>query len=148
MKPFFLLISVFLAGILISYAITGTFNERFCGKLALSLMLLLTAFGHFKFVNGLVLIIPRFIPGKDKLIYLTGILEVLFTVLLWIDSVRYEVCMMLIIFFIAVFPADIKRAFMNVNIEQANYEGPGPSYLWFRIPLQFLLLFWVYVFCL
>lgn len=148
MKPFFVLIFVFLTGIIISYAISGSFQEKNCGKLALSVMLLFTAFGHFKFANGMALMIPRFIPGKSKLVFVTGIAEILFAVLLWINSIRYEVCLVLIIFFIGIFPANIKAAFKNVDIEKADYNGPGPSYLWFRIPLQFLLLFWIYVFCL
>lgn len=148
MKPFFVLISVFLTGIILAYICTGAFQEKFCGRLALSVMLLFTAFGHFKFVNGMALMLPRFLPVKNAIIYFTGIIEVIFAMLLWVKSFRYEVCLALIIFLIVIFPANIKAAFTNVDIEQASYEGQGPSYLWFRIPLQFLLLFWVWVFCL
>ncbi|MFP5437890.1 MAG: hypothetical protein ACLGH8_08905 [Bacteroidia bacterium] len=148
MKPFFVLISVFLTGIILAYIFTGTFHEKFCGRLALSIMLLFTAFGHFKFVKGMALMLPDFLPYKKSIIYITGIVEISFSILLWVKDIRYQICLALIVFLITIFPANIKAAFSNVNIEQGNHEGQGPSYLWFRIPLQFLLLFWVWVFCL
>lgn len=148
MKPFIVLISVFVAGICFSYLITGQFHEKLCGKLALSLMLLFTAFWHFKFVTGLSMMVPQFIPSKRLLIYFTGVVEILFAFLLWVSSVQYEVSLLLIGFLIGIFPANIKAAFKNVNIKEADYNGPGPSYLWIRVPLQFLLLFWIYIFCL
>jgi uncharacterized membrane protein len=148
MKPFFILISVFLTGVVFAYIFTGTFHEKLCGRLSLSIMLLYTAFQHFKFSDGMVLMLPGFLPAKKSIIYFTGAVELVFAVLLWVSSIRYEICLLLITFLIVIFPANIKAAFVNVHVEEANYEGKGPSYLWFRIPLQFLLLFWVWVFCL
>jgi hypothetical protein len=39
--------------------------------------------------------------------------------------------------------ANINAAIHKVDYEKATYEGPGISYLWFRIPLQLLFIAWV-----
>ena len=32
------------------------------------------------------------------------------------------------------------------NYKEANYTGPGPEHLWFRIPLQLFFIGWLYFF--
>jgi hypothetical protein len=43
-------------------------------------------------------------------------------------------------------PANIKAAINNINYQTGALNGNGPSYLWFRIPLQLFFIFWVYHF--
>ena len=33
----------------------------------------------------------------------------------------------------------------HINLATGNNDGPGPEQLWFRIPMQVLLIAWVYV---
>ncbi|MFP9115481.1 hypothetical protein ACLI1A_16200 [Flavobacterium sp. RHBU_3] len=148
MKPFILLLTVYIVSILAFYIATGDFNTTFSGRLALSVMLIFTAIGHFKFTAGMVLMVPDFVPQKKLLVLLTGIFEIAFAMLIMIAATRYYAALVLLAFLIVIFPANINAAFKAVNYEQANFEGPGPAYLFFRIPLQFVLLFWVYIFCL
>lgn len=148
MKPFFVLFAAFIAAILIFFFFTGSFNETTSGRIALSTMLLFTAFGHFKFVDGMAMMIPDFIPNKKFWVYATGAIELFFSIMIHLEPARFHASLGLIILLILVFPANINAAFSKVHIEKASYEGPGPSYLWFRIPMQFILLFWIWIFCL
>lgn len=148
MKPFFVLFAAFIAAILIFFFFTGSFNESVSGRIALSIMLLFTALGHFKFADGMAMMIPDFIPHKKFTVYITGLIELLFCIMIHLEPARFHASLGLIIFLILVFPANINAAFSKVHIEKANYEGPGTSYLWFRIPMQFVLLFWIWIFCM
>ena len=51
---------------------------------------------------------------------------------------------LILIFFIAILPANIKAAMENINYQTGELDGNGPDYLWFRIPFQILLIVWVY----
>ena len=61
---------------------------------------------------------------------------------MWDRTARLA-AVMLIIFFIAVLPANIAGSFKEVKIGGMDY---GPWYLLFRIPLQIFLIWWVYYF--
>lgn len=148
MKPFIMLLAVFFIALITNYIIYANWNFAFSGRLALAVMLLFTAFGHFKFPEGMVLMMPDFIPAKKALVYITGVMEIVFAIAIMIPKTRYGAGIGLLIFLILIFPANIHASFNTVNIEEANYNGPGLRYLWFRIPFQLLLLLWVCLFCL
>ncbi|MFP9098447.1 hypothetical protein ACLI09_05275 [Flavobacterium sp. RHBU_24] len=148
MKPLIVLLAVFFIALITSFILYANWNFSFSGRLALAVMLLFTAFGHFKFPEGMVLMMPDFIPAKKALVYVTGIMEIAFAVTIMIPETRYMAGIGLLIFLILIFPANIHASFNTVNIEEANYNGPGLKYLWFRIPFQLLLLLWVWIFCL
>jgi uncharacterized membrane protein len=146
MKPLIVLIVVFavvLAGSKIFYA---DWNLIFAGNIAMSLMLIFTSMGHFAFPKGMALMIPKPIPYKTTLVYLTGIIEVTAAIGLMIPYMRYTTAIFLLIFFIIILPANIYAAIHKVNFEKETYDGSGISYLWFRIPLQLLFIGWVWYF--
>jgi hypothetical protein len=33
----------------------------------------------------------------------------------------------------------------HINLYEANYNGAGLEYLWFRIPLQLFFIVWIYL---
>lgn len=146
MKPFILLIAVFVAFIVISRFTTGDWNLSFGGNLAMCLMLCFTAAGHFMFTKGMSMMVPAVIPFKTQLVYLTGVIEIILGILLLFPSVRPYSGWILIVFFILITPANILATLKQVNIEKGTFDGPATNYLWFRIPLQFLFIGWVYYF--
>lgn len=148
MKPFYLLLAVFVLSAGISKLTTGSWNWPFAGNLAMALMLCFTALGHFMFTKGMTLMVPSFIPFKKELIYLTGIAEIILAIGLLFPSARYYAGIALIVFLILMLPANIYAAFHHVNYEKASFDGPGPSYLWLRIPMQLIFLGWTYFFSL
>lgn len=148
MKPFVLLISVFILSCGISKLISGHWNTTFSGNLAMSLMLCFTAMGHFIFPKGMQMMLPSFLPLKAEIILLSGLLEIVFALALFFPSTRTYTGYALMLFFLLLFPANIYAVSKKVNIERADFSGPGISYLWFRIPFQLLLIGWVWYFCI
>jgi uncharacterized membrane protein len=142
MKPLFVL----LLTSALSYAVLRLFlptaNPKIAGTIGLSLMLLFTAIGHFKFPKGMVQMLPAFVPGRSAIVLISGILEIGFAVGLLVPATRVATGWVLILFFTALLPANIYAASQHLNYETGEANGPGLAYLWFRIPFQLLLLGW------
>ncbi|WP_331145734.1 hypothetical protein [Hymenobacter sp.] len=49
-------------------------------------------------------------------------------------------------FFVLILPANIHAALHHINYQKGTTDGPGPRYLWFRIPLQLLFIAWTWYF--
>ena len=111
----------------------------------MAVMLLFTAIGHFAFTKGMTMMLPDFIPFKTEVIYLTGIIEIIAAVGLLIPNTRLWTGWALIIFFILLLPGNIKAAIDHVDYQKGTFDGNGPNYLWFRIPLQVLFIMWTYL---
>jgi uncharacterized membrane protein len=146
MKPFILLVVVFLISAVISKITGGTWNPTFSGNLAMCLMLCFTALGHFKFARGMAMMIPAPIPFKEAIVLITGIAEIVLGVCLMFSSLREVAGMILIILFIVMLPANISAAIRHLDYEKGTFTGSGTNYLWFRVPLQMLFIAWVYFF--
>jgi uncharacterized membrane protein len=108
-------------------------------------MLLFTAIGHFAFTKGMSMMIPSIVPFKTELVYLTGVLEILFGIGLLIPSLRMYSGWALIIFFMLLLPANINAAINHIDYQKGTFDGTGVSYLWFRVPLQILFIVWTYL---
>lgn len=146
MKPLVILLAVFGLSSLAFWLITGSWNLLFCGNLAMCVMLCFTALGHFLFPKGMAMMIPPFIPFRTALVYITGVAEIAFGLALLFPITRAYVSPALLLFFVLLLPANIYAAWHHIDLEKGTNTGPGPSYLWFRIPLQILFIVWVYFF--
>lgn len=140
------LITVFALASVISKIATGDWHLIFSGNLGMFAMLCLTAMGHFMFAKGMTMMMPEFIPFKKELVYLTGIAEGVLGLALLFPQFRYAAGIVLVILFVLMLPANIHGAIKHIDLEKANYEGKGLSYLWFRIPLQVFFIGWVWYF--
>jgi len=116
------------------------------GNIAMCAMLVFTGISHFFFTKGMVLMMPDFLPAKVFLVYATGALEILLGLGLCFPGTRNISSKLLILFFILILPSNITAAMKQVNMQTADFTGPGLSYLWFRIPLQLVYMVWVYIF--
>lgn len=147
MKPLIVLIF----GFLISFAAIKILKQEYklnlAARIAMTLMLIFTAIGHFVFTKGMAMMIPKFIPFKISLIYITGIFEIIIAIGLLFENLKTTFGWTLIIFLVLMLPANIYAALNNVNYQEATYNGSGISYLWFRIPLQLLFIAWTYFSC-
>jgi len=92
--------------------------------------------------------LPKFMPFKKAIVYLTGILEIVGGICLVIPATKLLTAQLLILFFVLLLPANIIAAQKKLDLEKANYTGNGLSYLWFRVPLQLLFIAWVYFFAI
>ncbi len=146
MKPLIVLIITFLLSLLATWLFKKNLDYTLAGNIAMCVMLLLTASGHFMFSDGMTMMLPDFIPYKKEIVLLTGILEIGAALALLIPSLRYPISILLIVFFTCLLPANIQAALKNIDYQNASYNGYGINYLWFRVPLQFLFIAWVWYF--
>ena len=146
MKPLIVLIIVFIISLLVGYLIDQQWALVFSGNLAMCVMLIFTAIGHFKFPKGMAMMIPVLIRYKEPIVFISGILEIILGIALLFPATRFYAGVLLVTMFILMLPANISAAIRHVNYEKATYDGPGPSYLYFRIPMQLLLIGWVIYF--
>lgn len=148
MKPLIVLLLVFSISMIAGYLINGAWPLIFSGNLAMCIMLLFTAAGHFKFQQGMAMMIPQYIPNKKQIVFASGIAEIILGIALLFPLVRFYAGVLLVAMFLALLPANISAAKRRVNYEKGSYDGPGPGYLWFRIPMQIILIAWVIYFSL
>jgi uncharacterized membrane protein len=146
MKPLYVLLGAFITILIISRFGFGKFEYSLSGRIAMSIMLMFTAVGHFTFPKGMIMMIPDFIPFKKILVYFTGIVEAAAAIGLLIHPLQHVTALLLIIFFILILPANINAAIKHIDFQRATNEGYGINYLWFRIPLQLLFIAWTYFF--
>ena len=140
------LIVTFLASLGITWAGSGEPAYILSGNIAMCAMLQFTALGHFKFPEGMKRMIPPFVPFKKALVLITGLIEIAAGIALLFTATRYAVGSFLILFFIALLPANIYAASQHLDYQKGTYDGKGPAYLWFRIPMQAFLIAWVWYF--
>ena len=144
MKPLLVLLTAFLLSLILIRFIKGQLSLALAAQIAMAVMLLFTAIGHFAFTDGMARMLPNFVPAKKELVYLTGVMEIGFAIGLLIPRYRVTVAWFLIVFFILILPANIRAALENINYQTGELNGKGISYLWFRIPLQLFFILWVY----
>jgi len=101
----------------------------------------LVAAGIYHFVNPKMYkrIMPPWIPFHYQLIAISGLIEIILGLLLLLPATRTIAAWGIIVFLLAVFPANIQMA---INFRQRNNP-----YLWvalLRLPLQFALMYWAW----
>jgi uncharacterized membrane protein len=144
MAPLIVLLAVFAILIAADRFLLGyRIGIPLTGRIAISAMLLVTGIAHFTSTDLMVEMMPDAIPMKREMVYFTGVCELAAAVgLVWNKTSRLT-AILLIIFFIAVLPANIAGSLKQVNLGGMEY---GPLYLLFRVPLQIFLIWWVYYF--
>lgn len=147
MKLLTILFATFVLALLATKIFQGDWNFLFSGNLGMAVFILFTGLAHFKFQKGMVMMIPDFIPAKMFWVYCTGIIEITAAIGLMIPSIREITAILLIIFFVLVFLANINSSKKKVNLFKGDYSGPGMGYLYKeRLPMQIILIVWTYFF--
>ena len=145
MAPLLVLLLTFVIAVFTIRIIRKRHNIALAARIAMSVMLLFTAVGHFAFTRGMTMMLPDYIPYKTQMVYFTGIVEILAAIGLQVPKVRVLTAWLLIVFFILVLPANIYAALNHIDYQKGTYEGKGTPYLWFRVPLQILFIIWTYL---
>lgn len=145
MKPLIVLLLSFLLSLCFIKIFTKTYDFTLSGRIAMAIMLIFTAVGHFAFTKGMSMMIPKIVPYKEILVYLTGVFEIILAIGLLVPRHKEVSGWMLIVFLILILPANIYAAANHINFQKATFDGSGMSYLWFRIPLQALFIIWTYI---
>ena len=101
--------------------------------------------GHVVKTEGMVEMLPPWIPFRLPVIYLTGLLEVTIGVALFLPKFQVNAAKAAIIVLIVFFPANIYAALNSIGLGGHQW---GPVYLLIRLPLQFVLIAWAYFLCI
>ena len=99
--------------------------------------------GHFVQTQGMVEMLPRWLPHRVELIYATGVLEWMLAVAIQIRRWRITSSWLCIAVLVVFFSANVYAATNAVGLGGHKW---GPSYLLIRAPLQLILIGWAYWF--
>ncbi|KMQ68908.1 membrane protein [Chryseobacterium sp. FH2] len=147
MKLLIILFTTFILALLGTKIFQGDWNFLFAGNLGMAVFIIFTGFSHFKFQKGMAMMIPDFIPAKLFWVYFTGIIEIAAGIGLMFPSIREMTAILLIIFYVLIFIANINSSQKKVNIFKGDYSGPGMGYLYKeRLPMQVILIAWTWYF--
>jgi uncharacterized membrane protein len=106
----------------------------------LAVLFCFTGVIHFtRLRNDLEKMVPPWVANPGAMVLVTGILEILGAIGLLIHPTRVVTGVFLIIFLIAVFPANIYGTQKGVTLN----KRPMPR-MWIRAPIQLLLIVLVY----
>lgn len=107
----------------------------------LGILFILAGINHFRNPDFYLRIMPPYLPWHLFLVYLSGIFEILFGVLLLIPKTQKLAAWGLIALLLAVFPANIYMA-MNTEL----FADINPLLIYLRLPLQFVVIAWAFWF--
>ncbi|HEU4478426.1 MAG TPA: hypothetical protein VFR80_07900 [Pyrinomonadaceae bacterium] len=111
------------------------------GRVGLSLFFVFTAIGHFISTEAMAAMLPASIPNRIELIYITGVLELLGAIGVWIPHLMRVTGLLLILMLIGILPANIYSA---INRVEFGGHSSGPAYLLVRVPFQLFVIWWTY----
>lgn len=113
------------------------------GQISLAFLFLFTGMGHFVQTDGMVQMLPAWVPARTAIIWASGIAEWLLAAGLLAGRYQRLVGIAVIVFLVAVFPGNVYAAINRVDF---GGHGAGPEYLLVRAPFQLLLIAWAYWF--
>jgi len=139
MLPFLVLIVSLVVFRALGFAGVTTFTSwHSSARDALAVMLFFTASAHFTSMkDDLVRMMPPWVPRPRVVVYFTGICEIAGAVGLLIPALNRAAGISLIVFFLAVLPANIHAARAGVTL-----RGKAATALRLRVPLQLLYIAW------
>ena len=92
---------------------------------------------HFVQEEIFTAIVPPFIPFPKLIVWTTGLMELVFAILLILPRYRKLAGFLLAPFLLAVLPANIHMAINNIPFGEMSAT---PTTLWLRVALQFPLI--------
>lgn len=127
--------------LLARFGVKGLASRRAKARLAMGVMFVFAGALHFIMPETFRLMMPPFLPFPLALVYLSGALEILGGVGLFLPKLQRPAAYGLMALLIAVFPANLYVAIENVPL--GGYMS-SPLYQWSRLPFQLLLIWWAH----
>ena len=94
---------------------------------------------HFTSTEAYVGVMPPYLPAPRALVLISGVGEIAGGLAVLAPTLRRPAGWLLIALLIAVFPANVHMA-----LQPEELPGVPPLLLWLRLPLQALLIGWVW----
>ena len=108
-----------------------------------SIFYVLVGIKHFIDPNFFLAIVPPYLPYHLELVYISGLFEILFGVMILFPKYRYWGSVGLILLLIAVFPANI---YLFQSLEAQKAIGATQEIATWRLPVQgifILVAYWI-----
>ena len=111
------------------------FDIKYFSLMAMGVFYISIGTSHFTSPIWYVQIVPPYLPYKLELVYISGLFEILFGGMLFFKKTRCLAGWGLILFLIAVYPA-------NIYLAQTNGAAMNttPLIAWGRLPVQFIFI--------
>ncbi len=93
---------------------------------------------HFWMPDFYLRMMPDYLPWHRELVYLSGVCEMLFGLLVLPNVTRRVAGVGLVLLLVAVFPANLHMA---MHAERFDVSA---AILWLRLPFQGVLIYWAY----
>jgi len=106
-----------------------------------SIFYVIVGIKHFIEPEFFLPIVPPYLPYHIELVYLSGVFEVLFGIMILIPKYRYWGSIGLILLLIAVFPANI---YLHQSQEAQEAIGASKQIATWRLPMQGILIWIAY----
>lgn len=111
---------------------------KFTFRTLYSILLLGAGALHFVREKGFRKIVPKILPFRRMIVLVTGVFEMIFSVLLWVKKGQHITGKLLALFMVAVFPANVYMAMKRMSFRPG--KDANPWILWLRLPLQIPLI--------
>ena len=111
------------------------FDIKYFSMIVMGVFYISIGVSHFTSPIWYVQIVPPYLPYKLELVYISGLLEILFGGMLFFKETRFLAGWGLILLLIAVYPA-------NIYLAQTNGAAMNttPLIAWGRLPVQFIFV--------
>jgi uncharacterized membrane protein len=128
-----------LANLASRFGAPGLVDWRACMRWGLSLALVFAGADHLLMPQRYLPMVPDFVPFAAEAVFLTGLCELAGAIGLLVPRFRYMAGVLLAVYFVCVFPANIKNA-----VEGLSVEGLPTAtwYYWLRLLFQPLVIWW------
>ncbi|RFS14914.1 MauE/DoxX family redox-associated membrane protein [Emticicia sp. C21] len=114
------------------------FTIKTIGLYLAVLLFVVAGISHFTQERFFIKAMPPYIPYHRAMVLISGVAEIALGIGLLFNSTRIYAAWGLIILLIAVFPANIYMA------TSGKFHRVPFVLLWLRLPLQFVLIWWIY----
>jgi uncharacterized membrane protein len=118
-------------------------RREWAGVLGVTSVFLFTGIGHFVETEAMVQMIPSSLPMRMTAVQVVGVVEIVCALALLVPGLRHRTGWLLIWMLLLLLPINVYAALQRVPM---GGHAWGPSYLLIRIPLQLLLMIWIYRF--
>lgn len=120
-------------------ALRRRYSTRQAARIGMAIAMAFAGVSHLLMPTPFVQHLPTWVPMREELIFLTGLLEIaLGAALLLRQPWRRLAGLMLAGYLVAVFPSNIYVAVAGVEVD----GQPGGAYAWLRLPFQLLFIAW------
>ncbi|GAA0379705.1 hypothetical protein [Bacillus horti] len=115
-------------------------SNRELANYSMAFFLVFFGLSHFYKKSELMMILPSWVPFPEFVVYVTGVIEIVFAIGLLFERTRRVTGVLVALFFVAILPANVHKAINDLEISGAM----SSTFLsWVRLFFQPIFIVWV-----